>query len=185
MLDITPNWHPVFVHFPIALLLVSTLLFLAARLVRQESPLHGQFRIAALWNLWIGYTTALIAAAFGWLAYNSVTHDAPSHEAMTLHRNWALLTLGAFLPAVLWSAVSSRQRFNPGWLFILLLLVPASFLARTGWLGAEVVYHHGIGVESLPRPGDDHSDHNHGSSKQENGHDESGEEGHDHHDHQH
>jgi len=158
MIEIIPNWHPVFVHFTIGLLFTSILLFLVTQILPNKLILRDQLRIVAQWNLWIGYAMALITAVFGWFAYNSVTHDAPSHEAMTLHRNWALFTLGIFLPIVIWSAVSIRQRINPAWIFVLLLLIPASFLARTGWLGAEAVYRYGLGVMSLPKAEDkDHA----------------------------
>jgi uncharacterized membrane protein len=105
MIEIIPNWHPVFVHFTIGLLFTSTLLFVVAQILPDKLILRDQLQMVAHWNLWIGYAMALITAVFGWVAYNSVTHDAPSHEAMTLHRNWALLTLGIFLPVVIWSAV--------------------------------------------------------------------------------
>jgi uncharacterized membrane protein len=151
MIEIIPNWHPVFVHFTIGLLFTSILLFVVAQILPDKLILRDQLQMVAHWNLWIGYAMALITAVFGWVAYNSVTHDAPSHEAMTLHRNWALLTLGIFLPVVIWSAVSFHQINNPTWVFVLVLLIPALFLARTGWLGAEAVYRYGLGVLSLPQ----------------------------------
>ena len=157
MIEIIPNWHPVFVHFTIGLLFTSILLFVVAQILPDKLILRDQLQMVAHWNLWIGYAMALITAVFGWVAYNSVTHDAPSHEAMTLHRNWALLTLGIFLPVVIWSAVSFHQINNPTWVFVLVLLIPALFLARTGWLGAEAVYRYGLGVLSLPQSeGKDH-----------------------------
>lgn len=160
MIEIIPNWHPVFVHFTIGLLFTAILLFILAQLLPEKLVLRNHLRTVALWNLWIGYAFALVTAVFGWLAYNSVAHDAPSHEAMTLHRNWALITLAVFLPVVMWSMLSYRQRNNPTWLFVLLLLIPAYFLGKTGWLGAEVVYRYGIGVMSLPQPEDKNHAHN-------------------------
>jgi len=157
MIEIIPNWHPMFVHFTIGLLFTSIFLFLVTQILPDKIILHDHLQIVALWNLWIGYGIALVTAVFGWLAYNSVAHDTPSHEAMTIHRNWALLTLGIFLPIVMWSVVSCRQRIKLTWIFILLLLIPAAFLARTGWLGAEAVYRYGLGVISLPQSeGKDH-----------------------------
>lgn len=157
MIEIIPNWHPVFVHFTIGLLFTAILLFIFAQFLTGKPVLRIQLRTVALWNLWMGYGFALVTAVFGWLAYNSVAHDAPSHEAMTIHRNWALITLAIFLPVVLWSALSSRQRNNPTWVFALLLLIPGLFLVRTSWLGAEAVYRYGLGVMSLPEPkGENH-----------------------------
>ena len=36
--------------------------------------------------------TALVAVAFGWLAYNSVNHDDAGHAAMTVYKFWAFTT---------------------------------------------------------------------------------------------
>lgn len=180
MIEMIPNWHPVFVHFTIGLLFTSVLLFLVSWLLPGKEDLRGQLRVVALWNLWIGYSIALVTAVFGWLAFNSVTHDAASHEAMTVHRNWALTTLVVFLPVVLWSLFSSGQRRSPSWLFMLLLLVPALFLARTGWLGAEAVYRYGLGVMSLPKA--EENGHAHAGTGMEEGpsHGENSRHNHDH-----
>ena len=35
-IEIIPNWHPIFVHFSVALLSVSGLIFLASTLLKKE-----------------------------------------------------------------------------------------------------------------------------------------------------
>lgn len=162
MIEIIPNWHPIFVHFTIGLLFTSILLFLTGGILFDKPDLREQLWTVGRWNLWIGYAVALVTAFFGWLAYNSVTHDAASHEVMTVHRNWALTTLAIFLPVVLWSLFSYQQKKSTTWLFILVLVIGSLFLARTGWLGAELVYRHGLGVMSLPKA----DEHVHGESSQ-------------------
>ena len=106
--------------------------------------------MAARWNLWVGVAISLLTVFTGWMAYNSVDHDALSHEAMTLHRNWALPTLALWAVAVVWSFFSRKIR--PSWVFILFLWVSTASLSVTGYLGAENVYRHGIGVMRLPSP---------------------------------
>lgn len=164
MIEIIPNWHPIFVHFSIGLLFTSVILFFGSIFLSDQSSLRGHLQLVARYNLWIGYAAALVTAFFGWLAYNSVAHDTPSHEAMTLHRNWALITLAVFLPVVLWSVFLFKQIKNGSWFFIMFLSIAALFLARTGWLGSEAVYRYGLGVMSLPQSeGDGHS-HEHGEA---------------------
>jgi len=48
-IEIIPNWHPLLVHFTIALFSVSALLYLAGLLLNKSNLL-----IVAKWNLWIG-----------------------------------------------------------------------------------------------------------------------------------
>lgn len=107
MIEIAPNWHPVFVHFTVALLSVAAFLKLACLFVGSES-LRAQWQIVARWNLWFGAGFTLITVVMGWLAYNSVAHDTPSHAAMTDHRNWALVTALVFVLIAIWSMLRAR-----------------------------------------------------------------------------
>ena len=150
MIKIIPNWHPIFVHFAVGLLVIAAFLFAAVVLHPRDSNVRRQAHIVAHWNLWLGYGSALIAAFFGWLAFNSVTHDAPSHAAMSVHRNWALTTLAVFLPLVVWSVMRYRAGHKTNIVFAAALIVPTFLLGLTGWHGGELVYRYGLGVQSLP-----------------------------------
>lgn len=150
MIEVIPNWHPLFVHFPIALLSMATLFFLVLK-VMGNHPIKEQIKIFAFWNLWLGTGFAIIAAIAGWFAYNSVAHDTPSHEAMTEHRNWALVTLTVFILISLWSKRYYKQAKEVGITFVTTMIVGFSLLASTGWHGSEAVYRFGLGVMSLPQ----------------------------------
>lgn len=90
-MEIIANYHPIFVHFTTGLLSTAALLYLAHSILKKENLL-----IAARWNLWIGAvaTAGTIISRFD--AYNTVSHDATSHAAMTDHRNWAVSAAAAF-----------------------------------------------------------------------------------------
>lgn len=150
MIEIIPNWHPVFVNFTVALLSVSVALHVLTVLMKL-TPLRDELVILARWNLWLGAGFTIVTAVFGLLAYNSVVHDRPSHVAMTLHRNWAIATLSIFLPLAVWSFRCYRKRLGAHRVFLVLLLAGFGVLASTAWHGAEVVFRHGIGVKSLPK----------------------------------
>lgn len=169
MIDIIPNWHPVFVHFTVALLIIAATLHLLSHFVR-DSELAGQLAIVGRWNLWIGAGLTLLTAASGWYAYNTVGHDAPSHLAMTEHRNWALSTLALFMGIAGWEYYLHRHGKSKGWPFTGLLVVAAVLLLATAWHGGELVYRYGLGVMSLPQPEGPGHTHEHGD-----GHDHGGE----------
>jgi uncharacterized membrane protein len=103
MIEILPNWHPVFVHFTIALLSMAVVFYLLKAVLPANNEYQTALRTLAKTNLLIGTGFAVITAIAGWLAYNSVAHDTPSHLAMTTHRNWALITLAVFIVLALWS----------------------------------------------------------------------------------
>lgn len=145
LIEIIPNWHPIFVHFTIGLLSVSALLYLAGTILRNATLLT-----VARWNLWIGASITAGTVLAGFHAYNTVTHDAPSHIAMTDHRNWALLTASVFIILGAWSFFKQRGARNVHPLFVAAMILGAGLLAVTGYKGGEVVFRHGLGVQSTP-----------------------------------
>jgi len=171
MIAIIPNWHPVFVHFTVALLIVAAAIHLLTHFLHHFScggELANQLTIVARWNLWIGVGFTLLTVAAGWYAYNTVAHDAPSHAAMTEHRNWAMLTLALLLGIAGWEYYLSRRGKDKGWLFTGLLVIAAGLLLSTAWRGGELVYRYGLGVMSLPEAEEHH--HVHGEEHGKDGH---------------
>lgn len=149
MIEIIPNFHPAFVHFPIAFS-TAALAFTAIGTVFRRWPYAAQCLVTGRWMLWGAALFALIAAAFGWFAFNSVAHDEVSHAAMILHRNWALGTLAALLALAAWGVWRGRFRKMPSQGFLGLLVVAWLLVINTAWHGAELVYRHGLGVMALP-----------------------------------
>jgi uncharacterized membrane protein len=150
MIEIIPNWHPIFVHFTVALLSVAVLLSLLVRFM-PTGKLREQWQCVAQWNLWLGAGITLLTVAAGVLAYNSVAHDTPSHEAMTEHRNWALVTAALFIGLAIWSWLRVRADKAQSLVLLVGLLIGGVLLASTAWRGGEVVYRYGLGVMSLPK----------------------------------
>ena len=151
MIEIIPNWHPLFVHFTVGLLSVAVIFYFLTTLLPKQHRWKQQWLNMANWSLWSGCLFATATVTAGWLAYNSVAHDATSHAAMTLHRNWALPTAATFLLIGLWATVLARKDRQPGLLFLTFSAIAAMMLMVTGWLGAEAVYRYGLGVISLPK----------------------------------
>ncbi|MEE7464966.1 hypothetical protein MFUR16E_29115 [Methylobacterium fujisawaense] len=153
MIEVIPNWHPVAVHFTIALLITATALFAAGTLFK-KAPSGAALTMAARWNLAIGIAVTVATLATGWSAYNTVAHDAASHENMSVHLRWAVATALVFLVAggVAW--LERRKDAGAGIALLALLAGGTGALAITGWLGGENVYRYGLGVMALPKSGD-------------------------------
>jgi hypothetical protein len=92
-----------------------------------------------------------VTALLGWLAYNTVSHDDPSHEAMEVHATLALITLAAFSCIALWVALRKQATEGPSLVFTGLLLIAFGCLVATGLRGGELVFHYGLAVDSLPK----------------------------------
>ena len=174
MIEILPNWHPIFVHFTVALLTTSVIMFIFGY-VLNTSKWRDQMLIVAHWNFWIGTASAVGTAIAGWIAYNTVTHDAASHAAMTVHRNWALGTLTAIFIVAIWLILSKRAWHKVSYPFLSAIFLTFSLLITTSWYGGELVYRYGLGVLSMPmmnkemspNSSDGHGSHEHGINKKQ------------------
>jgi uncharacterized membrane protein len=153
MIEVIPNWHPVAVHFTVALLITASGLFAAGTLFR-KAPSGAALTTAARLNLAFGIVVTVATLATGWSAYNSVAHDAASHGNMTVHLRWAVATALVFLVAggVAW--LERRKGAGASIVLLALLAGGSGALAVTGWLGGENVYRYGLGVMALPKSGD-------------------------------
>ncbi len=179
MIEIIPNWHPLFVHFTVALLSVAVLLSVITQFM-SAGKLREQWQLVAQWNLWIGAGITVMTVVAGVVAYNSVAHDTPSHEAMTEHRNWALVTAVLFIVLAVWSWRRAKAGLGMSMVLLIALLVSGGLLASTAWLGGEAVYRYGLGVMSLPKTDSHDHDHAKESASGEHGHAEGQTAGHPH-----
>ena len=150
MIEIIPNFHPIFVHFTVALTATAVGLFILARLLNGR-PLGRELQTVARWDLWLAALASLFTVAAGLYAYGTVTHDGPAHEVMDVHRNWALATLVVLLAMAGW-AWRQRHRESASGPFLGGAVVLLLLVLTTAWFGGELVYRHGLGVMSLPEP---------------------------------
>lgn len=162
MFDIIPNWHPIWVHFVIALPVSALVLWTAARLW-SNWQYAGVALTVARWNLWAGALMMPVVLITGYLAANSVMHDDAGHDAMARHAlaAWTAASLTCAAALLAWW---SYRRPRLAWAPWSMLVVAVLSLGVTGHLGAENVYRHGLGVERLPDPGQ----HSHGTGHSEN-----------------
>lgn len=149
MIEIIPNWHPMFVHFSVALLATSVVLFVLTKFATHWR-LEDQWLATAYWNLWLGTLITVGTVAAGFLAFNSVKYDDLAYVAMLEHRQWALATAGTFLVLAVWGVIQYRAQQRPPLVFVIAMVVGGMLLLSAAWHGDELVYRHGLGVKSLP-----------------------------------
>jgi len=140
-----PGWHPMVVHFPLALVTTAVALLLAARLLRQER-LAATLATVGTWNLCLGALAALFAIGTGMAAAMHLEVSPAAHHAISLHVRWAMFTtLGLVLLAV-WRGAGTAQESRPSWIFMIVLLGAFAALVVTGYRGGQNVYRFGVGV---------------------------------------
>ena len=142
----TPEWHPIAVHFPLALVLTGALTLSASRIDALRR--HGAaLATVGTWNLCLGAVGALFALGTGLAAVASIHVDAPSRAAVALHVKWALFTSTALLLLAVWRGAGGPPDARPSRWFLTAMWVVAAALIVTGFRGGQNVYRYGVGVE--------------------------------------
>jgi len=156
------NPHPMFVHFPIALLSVGLLFDILGLLLKRAS-----LKNAGWWCLIVGVAGAIGAATTGLLAEESVPHSDAVHSIMETHETVGLIAAGTFAALLLWRAFN-RGRL-PGKtallrIYILAAVVGVGVMFYGGYLGGVMVFEHGVGGTAVTfKEEHDHGEgHNHG-----------------------
>lgn len=151
MPEIIPNYHPLFVHFTIALITTSLVTLILGWIFTPWKTARKECFIVSRWCLWLGALASIITIAAGFQAYATVAHDTVSHRVMNIHRIWGIATFVLIWVMTIWSWVLLIKRRNPKWLFTLGMIIIFGFVVTTGWYGTELVYRYGTGVLSLPK----------------------------------
>ncbi len=140
--------HAMIVHFPIALLMVGFLFQVISFFYKKAF-----FRQSAFYLLILGMLGTVMAYLAGNAAGEGM-EEGPLNKAMQLHEQAATISLWLTVITALVYAGIYGFKYNRLWLSITAVLLFAGVtgsIARTGYLGGQLVYKHGAGVElALP-----------------------------------
>ena len=138
--------HPMLSHFPIALLVVSVGLDLAARFWPQLRP-------SAWLTLVLGAVMTLPTTVTGLIAHVPY-EDSPAAGAIETHELLAFGTTALFIGLTAWRWRTRRRGGDAaaGWLYPGVALLGLVLLTATGYTGGSLVYDHAVGVSAtVPR----------------------------------
>jgi len=152
MIDIA-HIHPMLVHFPIVLYLLSVLLQLLALRRHGELNGHSCLSSAAYISLLLAAGSALVAAMFGDMALDHAVelgfpngpleqHAALGITATTLMTLLAVLNISIRL--FHWKLGSTQA-----WIVWYVSLAGVALLIVTAYHGGELVYHLGVNVDAV------------------------------------
>lgn len=141
--------HAMIIHFPIALLMAGFLSEVIALFSKKEF-----FRNAAFYLLILGAMGAGAAYLSGDYAGEGI-EDGPLEGPMELHEQAATITLWLSIITALFRTgifYFKSQASWSKWVSIVLFAATIGSVGWTGYLGGQLVYSHGAGVE-LALPG--------------------------------
>lgn len=141
--------HPMAVHFPIALLLVGTVLFVLSILFGQYSYFKNLRRYSFL-ILVIGTVGAWIGIITGNMAEDVVSPMLCDPEIRLNHEDYSYYAAYAFTAFVFFYLASNKisQKYMPFFLVlnVTLTICGSAMLVYTGHLGATLTYQQAAGV---------------------------------------
>lgn len=131
--------HPALVHFPLALLPLSIGADLLGRATGSESLLDLGRRTMPL-----AAASGLVAGVAGLMAQTEVKAEGAAMDLLKTHR-----TLNLGLVAIAGAMAVQRSRNEkPSAAYLGLGLVGVAAMMYTAYLGGEMVYRHGVGIEA-------------------------------------
>ena len=133
--------HPLFVHFPIALLLAA-LAFEVARMIWKRESLRNMSTGALV----LGALGALAAMGTGLIASNTVPSLTDTREILETHEGLgiAVACIASALSVIRLIGLDRFKLVNIA--FLIIMLVMCGFLAYGAYLGGEMVYKYGLGT---------------------------------------
>jgi uncharacterized membrane protein len=136
--------HPMLIPWPLALLSTAAV-FDVVGLISGD----GSWHTASFWMIAAGLLVALVAALFGYLDYTHIRSGTRAKSVATTHGlgNAAVVLLFA---ASWWLRTGNVE--SPGLLPVVLALVGTGIATVTAWLGGELPYRLGIGIDEGANP---------------------------------
>jgi uncharacterized membrane protein len=139
------QWHPMMVHFPLALALTGYLCLLFSRLL-QRAQMSSSLAACGHWNLILGTLAAFLTLGTGLDAAWHLHLYGDMQYSVSRHMIWAVCTSQLLALLALWRALANDAKTLPSGLFLALLFIACGGLVMTGYYGGENVYHYAIGV---------------------------------------
>jgi uncharacterized membrane protein len=132
--------HPMLVVFPAGLFTVSVLFDVLYRVIREPG-----LSIAAYYMIAAGLVSGVLAAIFGAMDWIRLPYNSRAWNMGIWHAMGNFLVLGLFL--LNWLRRKDNLNLVPEDATLVLSVIGLGLLLLTAWIGGELVYRLGIGVD--------------------------------------
>ena len=144
-MHLVPGWHPLVVHFPLALIVSGALALTLARLLPSERTAATLAGVGT-WNFCLGAVLVYAALGTGLAAAIDLHVDPAARLALSRHVKAAVVATLLTTLAAVWRGVGTAPASRPTWVFLVMLWAATLASVVTGYRGGQNVYLHGIGV---------------------------------------
>ncbi len=143
----TVEWHPIAVHFPLALAVTGALALSAARF-KVLAPYAATLATVGSWNLCLAAAAVFVALGTGLAAVVHLDAVPEARAAIALHVKWAIFAAVALLLIAVLRGAGAAPESRPSGFFLVLLWIVIALLIAAGYRGGQNVYRYGIGVHT-------------------------------------
>ncbi len=151
------NYHPLFVHFPIAFLIAFFILDALGSVLDKAN-----WRNIAAGLLYLGTISAIFTVIAGFIAANTVVHGGNVHAIMERHEHLGVsVLLLATLLSVWRFKFGERLEAGLNVFFLSIAAVLCVLLSLGADLGGQMVYQYGVAVQAVVQPDNNGHQHNH------------------------
>ena len=143
--DTIRDLHPITVHFPLALLIVSA----ALSVVHTIKP-NANLKQTTWVMLWLGTLSAMASSVTGLISHFPY-EETELHGEIETHQNWSFAVTGLFIAITLWRWFARRRQADVDAtpLYLILVLIGVAALTMSGLTGGDLVYEFGINVRGI------------------------------------
>jgi nitrite reductase/ring-hydroxylating ferredoxin subunit/uncharacterized membrane protein len=141
--------HPILVHAPVGLFVLSLLLDLGSRYFGPDAGLER----GALYTLGLALVVAFLAALTGLADWADIRADHPARRVANLHLLLNLVMLALYGLSFFLRLLARDAAVTP-WAPLGLSLIGLVVLSVSGYLGGRMIYEDGVAVGRHRRPGD-------------------------------
>jgi len=142
--------HPMLVHFPIVLLIITVAMDIIVLLLKRDLAVRECLPMIGLSALLLGTLSAGIAAIFGDIALDKAKSLGFPNAPLETHETMALITIAVFSLHCLLRLLALWRRYPLrgiiGWISAFPGMVGVVLLIVTAYYGGELVYHLGVNV---------------------------------------
>ncbi|MEM6629904.1 MAG: DUF2231 domain-containing protein [Bacteroidota bacterium] len=144
------NFHPLSVHFPIALLIVSWACYVVGFIKKQDFP----FKVGSLLHS-LGLIGIVLAIISGKIDSSGLTDMPHIQTLLRRHELMAYGSIWSFGMLWLWKYVRHKALIDKlpsweKWIYAIIFLLALVFMGYSSHLGGTMVYEFGVNVQSVP-----------------------------------
>lgn len=139
------NVHPMFVHFPLALLSVGLLFDILGYFLRKESLLN-----AGWWCFSLGVVSAIVTVMTGFQAEHTVAVSGEAHDILENHEHFQIYSTLVFLALLNWRSLKRGAIPRLKYVYFAIAAIAVIAILYGSHFGGTLVYEYGVGTAVQP-----------------------------------